>query len=300
MGRKAYHGTAKDQNGRVIYSATVNVYTAGTTTAATCYASEAGAALSGGATTSDAYGAFEFWVDSGDYTQDQEFKVVISKSGYSSVTYDYIHIPGFGLETTDSPTFSSLTIINDITADGCALDDLTASQAVMTNGSKVLVSADYLDQAVKIASSPTFAGATFSGLTASVPVWTSAAKALVSVSTRFKVGSITRDLSAADGAVAETGVGFQPSVVIFMGAVAGSGMLSLGFDSSAAAYSIADNREGTAGAYYTASTSLCFYVSAGVKSNGTISSWSADGFSITWAKTGSPAGTANVFYLAIR
>ena len=57
------------------------------------------------------------------------------------------------LSITSSPTFVGLT-----------LSGLSASQAVMTDGSKNLVSADYLNQAVKTTSSPTFVGATLSGL----------------------------------------------------------------------------------------------------------------------------------------
>jgi hypothetical protein len=41
--------------------------------------------------------------------------------------------------------------------------NLTASQAILTNASKQEISADYLDQAVKQASSPTYAGLTLTG-----------------------------------------------------------------------------------------------------------------------------------------
>ena len=44
------------------------------------------------------------------------------------------------------------------------IDGLTASQAVLTDTNKKLVSADYLNQAVKTTSSPTFAGATIGTL----------------------------------------------------------------------------------------------------------------------------------------
>lgn len=46
------------------------------------------------------------------------------------------------------------------------LSDLTASQALMTDAAKKIVSVDYLNQAVKNTSSPTFAGLTVSSLTA--------------------------------------------------------------------------------------------------------------------------------------
>jgi hypothetical protein len=56
------------------------------------------------------------------------------------------------LGATASPTFADLTD-----------SGLSASQAVMTDGSKKLVSADYLDQAVKATSSPNFTTVTVSG-----------------------------------------------------------------------------------------------------------------------------------------
>jgi hypothetical protein len=53
----------------------------------------------------------------------------------------------------DSPSFAGLTITG-----------LSASQAVMTDGSKNLVSADYLNQAVKTTSSPSFVDTTLTGI----------------------------------------------------------------------------------------------------------------------------------------
>jgi hypothetical protein len=65
-------------------------------------------------------------------------------------------------------------------AGGVNFPRLTASQAVMTDASSNLITADYLNQAVKTTSSPTFAGANLSGLTASKPVYTDGSKNLVS------------------------------------------------------------------------------------------------------------------------
>ena len=50
---------------------------------------------------------------------------------------------------------------------GVILDDLTASQAVLTDGSKKLVSLDYLNQAVKTTSSPSFVTVTSTTLSTS-------------------------------------------------------------------------------------------------------------------------------------
>lgn len=56
--------------------------------------------------------------------------------------------------------FNPSPVFSDITDNG-----LSASQAVMTDANKKLVSADYLNQAVKTTSNPTFAGLSVSNIT---------------------------------------------------------------------------------------------------------------------------------------
>lgn len=76
-----------------VASATVTVYLAGTVTTATCYANTTtGTALASSQTTTNSAGYFEFFVDSADYANTQKFKIVISKTGYPDVTYDYLNI----------------------------------------------------------------------------------------------------------------------------------------------------------------------------------------------------------------
>ncbi len=82
----------------------------------------------------------------------------------------------------DSNAGTKRWVLQGINALEITNNSLTASQTVMTDANKKLVSADYLDQAVKQASSPTFVGETLSGLTASLPVFTGASKELVSKS----------------------------------------------------------------------------------------------------------------------
>ena len=92
-----------------------------------------------------------------------------------------------GLGSADTPTFNDMI-----------LSALSASQAVMTDGSKKLISADYLDQAVKQASSPTFANLTDNGLSVSLPVLTDANKKLVSASHGYSQVVDRGDPAAAD------------------------------------------------------------------------------------------------------
>ena len=91
MARYLYSGCARDGNGNIISSAQINVYRAGTTTAATVYAAAAGG-------TSVAYvasgtdGTFSFYVDDTEYYQSQKFKIIIAKAGYTSSTFDNLAI----------------------------------------------------------------------------------------------------------------------------------------------------------------------------------------------------------------
>jgi len=116
---RLYQNTLKDQNGAVLRSASVTVYLAGTTTLATIYATDPTpggvSAVSGSVVTTDTDGYFSFWISLTDYTGDQEFKIIIVKSGYGTKTYDYIpllyqiHAPG--LESIGNLTTAANKII---------------------------------------------------------------------------------------------------------------------------------------------------------------------------------------------
>lgn len=91
MARYKYQGTWTDGNGRRIDSATVSAYLAGGTTAASVYiASTGGGAVN--SVTTDTSGLYEFWVDDTDYTQDQLFKITMSKASFQSTSIDDIEI----------------------------------------------------------------------------------------------------------------------------------------------------------------------------------------------------------------
>ena len=89
MARYCKKGVARDGNGKIISSATVSIYLAGTTTAASIYtASSGGVAVN--SVTSGTDGVFTAFFDDTDYYQSQLFKLVMSKTGYTSVTYDNV------------------------------------------------------------------------------------------------------------------------------------------------------------------------------------------------------------------
>ena len=87
MARYSYNGTVRDKKGYALESATVTVYEADTTTAATIYSAKTGGtAISGSELTTDSGGRYTFYVDDGDYSSGQQFDIVIAKSGYSGYT----------------------------------------------------------------------------------------------------------------------------------------------------------------------------------------------------------------------
>lgn len=94
-----YKGTFKDGNGKIVTSGTASVYLGGTTTAASIYTSLTGITAVNSVTSSSTDGTFEFYVDRFDYDSEQLFKIILSKSGFTSQTFDYVHIDSVVLTT---------------------------------------------------------------------------------------------------------------------------------------------------------------------------------------------------------
>jgi hypothetical protein len=125
--RYAYHNVVQDGGGNFVAGATITVYLAGGTTKASIYAAfTGGVADTDSVIATDSTGTYEFYVDEADYattTSTQMFKVVMTKSGYTSETWDYVKIfPGMALdepqEWTAQQNFNEATIasINNSTA----------------------------------------------------------------------------------------------------------------------------------------------------------------------------------------
>lgn len=90
--RHKYNGVYRDGAGNVVTSGTISVYLAGTSTSATVYTSSTSTTAVNSVTSSTTDGSFEFYVDRFDYNRDQQFKIILSKSGLTSKTYDYVKI----------------------------------------------------------------------------------------------------------------------------------------------------------------------------------------------------------------
>lgn len=129
-----------------------------------------------------------------------------------------------------------------------------------------------------------------------------AVKTYVDAATNVFIGSLTRDMTAASGSVAYTGVGFQPDVVIFLGGVSLTSKTSVGFDNVTAKAALADyNGETTDTNFVSTTYSIQLMESASKMQHADISARGADGFTLAWVKEGAPAaGTATVGYLALK
>jgi hypothetical protein len=116
-----------------------------------------------------------------------------------------------------------------------------------------------------------------------------------------KVGVVSRDVSTASGAGAETVVGFQPKAVIFFTTNASSGNkeFSVGIDDGTTSACVFHNYTSATGEYLDDQTASIYFKSSAGTHKGAISSLGSNGFTITWTKTSSPTGNINVPYLAI-
>lgn len=116
-----------------------------------------------------------------------------------------------------------------------------------------------------------------------------------------KVVTFTRDLSAATGNVAYTGVGFKPSCMIGLAHVNTTATFTAGMVgkdgvggsvdyygnnlvTSQAAFLQIQLADGTAAKYQSAA----------------VNSFDSDGFTLAWTKTGLPTGTATIYVLCLR
>ena len=101
--RFLYQGQFVDQSGNVVSDGTITIYLAGTTTLASVYTTLTGPTAVN-SVTSDSNGYFKFYHDNFDYDYDQDFDIVLSKSGFLSKTYYNIQGEGIlGSYTISAP-----------------------------------------------------------------------------------------------------------------------------------------------------------------------------------------------------
>jgi hypothetical protein len=117
----------------------------------------------------------------------------------------------------------------------------------------------------------------------------------------FKVGTFSRVMTSNSGDVAYTGVGFKPSMVIFIvspSTQSANLSLSIGFDNITAA--VCGTIIGISNYASDNSHSIYAYYDTGKYQTGIIKTFDSDGFTITWVKNGAADGTFNIQYVALR
>lgn len=144
--RYIYQGVAKDGNGKVLQSATVSVFLAGTTTVADVYLASSGG-VSVNSVTSDTLGYFSFWVETVDYdSESQLFKIIISKTRFRSDSYDNLSI--FTGDITNKNPEWYLAVGDGVTDDTDALNFMFAAKtanSIINLSSGVVYLCDNLD-----------------------------------------------------------------------------------------------------------------------------------------------------------
>jgi hypothetical protein len=99
-------------------------------------------------------------------------------------------------------------------------------------------------------------------------------------------------MTLATGGVAYTGVGFRPTACLFFGVYEAGSSLSIG--SAASGATTTGSISETATSLMLASNSSMRMYTDAAFNNGqlaSVSSYDADGFTISWTKTGAPTGT---------
>jgi len=128
---------------------------------------------------------------------------------------------------------------------------------------------------------------------------TSKALADAGVNTRLKtkVKQISRDLTAASGNVSYTGIGFTPSAIISMAGL-GADITSIGVsDSAKGGLLMAGGPTWATNTGAVGATLGLYSTSGGNYQTWNVYSYDADGFTLTWSKTGSPTGTLYISFL---
>jgi hypothetical protein len=128
------------------------------------------------------------------------------------------------------------------------------------------------------------------------------AAAIVQPQLLSKAGSFTRDISLATGTQPITGVGFTPTRCSWSSGGVGFA-LSTGYSDSAKTGRATIILDGAGTGGQSTGVSFSIYYSNSAASNiysGNVSTYDADGFTISWTKTGTPTGTLTISFMCER
>lgn len=145
---RAYRsGYIRDHYGTSYREGTVYVYEAGGTTAASVYTASSGGSAVNSVST-NRQGFYEYWVDTDDYSANQQFKEIHSSELMVSQTYDYLNIFGYGSLTyaatggTVVAGFTDVSLSTAITAAGASETSLYLSPGAWALADDVTVPAN--------------------------------------------------------------------------------------------------------------------------------------------------------------
>lgn len=114
-----------------------------------------------------------------------------------------------------------------------------------------------------------------------------------------KIIYATRDLAASSGDVSYTGAGFKPTVIIAFGSMDNFFISSFGFSDSSLGKRAVWTQP--ASSTFLGRENLVFFSTAvGSDQIAVVKSYDDDGFTLTWAKTGTPSGTSAIAFLCFR
>jgi len=117
--------------------------------------------------------------------------------------------------------------------------------------------------------------------------------------TRSKVITSIRSIAGTSGDVAYTGVGFVPTSIIAFVSVAGTTIIGSGVaDSAKGSGSIEQTYQGNAGSDTT--NFIDILTASGAGQSAIVKSYDADGFTLTWTKTGADTGTITLIFLCLK
>ena len=197
---------------------------------------------------------------------------------------------------TLTPAATGFTIAGGTTSKTLTLDtNVTATNLMLKTGSNLAVGSDADGDMYYRASSIL---ARLAKGTANYKMFMNAAGTAPEWALGVKAGTFTRNFTAVAGDVAITGVGFKPSAIIFYQCIVGSVVGSWGFATAANSYCIMLTGSGT----LTISDTECIwsYQDGANSARAWMKTMDSDGFTLTWAKTGSPTGTGQIKYIAFR
>ena len=141
---------------------------------------------------------------------------------------------------------------------------------------------------------------TASGFALMAATSTASQVSLLGALSHIKTGYTSYDISTASGTQTISGIGFQPkAVIIFSNLQSNTFTASWGMDNGTTAGCIYCYATGGNSFAFATNIIELIITNAVTYSTATVSAFNADGFNLTWVKTGSPTGTANIFYMAI-